>query len=146
MMLHGLMCSTSPLFILTNDKALFIESLFFHLKITIIMGIIAFYEGNNGTQNIVQTVEDIPGQDWRPTQNDAIRSAKIYGVRPGCEIRVYDALNGDTNDDFCIVNVKREVPEYVIDTFEKTYEDEYVRVTFIRNNGLDGKISRIRVD
>jgi hypothetical protein len=110
------------------------------------MGIIAFYEGNNATQNIVQTVEDYPGQDFRPVNNDVIRSAKIYGVRPGCEIRVYDSPDGATNDDFCIVNVKRAVPEYVIDTFERTYEDEYVRVTFIRNNGLDGQISRIRVN
>ncbi|PSL44184.1 hypothetical protein CLV51_10649 [Chitinophaga niastensis] len=110
------------------------------------MGIIAFYEGNNATQNIVQTVEDYPGQDFRPVQNDEIRSAKIYDVRPGCEIRVYDSPDGATNDDFCIVNVKRPIPEYVIGTFERTYEDEFVRVTFIRNNGLDGKISRIRVN
>lgn len=110
------------------------------------MGIIAFYEGNNATQNIVQTVEDYPGQDFKPTQNDEIRSAKLYGVRPGAEIRVFDSPNGATNDDFCIVNVKRQVPEYVVDTFERSYEDEYVRVTFIRNNGLDGKISRIRIN
>jgi hypothetical protein len=110
------------------------------------MGIIAFYEGNNATQNIVQTVEDNPGQDFRPTQNDEIRSAKLYGVRPGAEIRVYDSPDGATNDDFCIVNVKRNAPEYVIGSFERTYEDEYVRVTFIRNNGLDGKISRIRIN
>ncbi|MFY0256016.1 hypothetical protein ACDQ55_18920 [Chitinophaga sp. 30R24] len=110
------------------------------------MGIIAFYEGNNATQNLVQAVEDAPGQDFRPIQNDEIRSTKIYNVRPGCEIRVYDSPNGATDDDFCIVNVKRMSPEYVIDTFEKSYEDEYVRVTFIRNNGLDGKISRVRVN
>jgi hypothetical protein len=110
------------------------------------MGIIAFYEGNNATQNIVQTIEDYPGQDFKPTQNDTIRSAKLFGVRPGCEIRVYDSPDGTMNDDFSIVNVKRQVPEYVVDTFERSYEDEYVRVTFIRNNGLDGKISRIRVN
>lgn len=110
------------------------------------MGIIAFYEGNNATQNVVQAVEDYPGQDFRPVSNDTIRSAKIYNVRPGCEIRVYDAPNGDMSDDFCIVQVKRPAPEYVVDTFERTYEDEFVRVTFIRNNGLDGKISRIRIN
>ena len=110
------------------------------------MGIIAFYEGNNATQNIVQTIEDNPGQDFRPIQNDTIRSARIYDVRPGCEIRVYDSEDGNTNDDFCIVNVKRNAPEYVISTFERSYEDEYVRVTFIRNNGLDGRVSRIRVN
>lgn len=110
------------------------------------MGIIAFYEGNNGTQNVVQTVEDYPGQDFKPVQNDEIRSAKLYNVRAGAEIRVYDSPDGGMNDDFCIVNVKRNAPEYTVDTFERTYEDEYVRVTFIRNNGLDGKISRIKIN
>ncbi|SHN23809.1 hypothetical protein [Chitinophaga sp. CF418] len=110
------------------------------------MGIIVFYEGPNATQNIVQTIEDTPGQNFRPVQNDTIRSAKLFGVRPGCEIAVYDSPDGSTGDDFCIVNVKRVAPEYVINTFERSYEDEYVIVSFIRNNDLDGKISRIRVN
>lgn len=109
-------------------------------------GIIAFYEGNNATQNIVQTVEDAPGQDFKPVKNDEIRSAKLYNVRPGCEIRVYDDPNGSTSDDWCIINVKRVSPEYIVGSFERTYEDEYVRVSFIRNNGLDGKVSRIRIN
>jgi hypothetical protein len=109
-------------------------------------GIIAFYEGNNATQNMVQAVEDVPGQDFRPIQNDAIRSVKFYNVRPGAEIRLFDDPSGSTSDDFCIVNVKRPAPEYIVPTFERSYEDEYVRVTFIRNNGLDGQISRIRIN
>lgn len=110
------------------------------------MGIIVFYEGNNGTQNIVQTVEDTPGQNFRPVKNDEIRSMKLYGVRQGCQITVYDSPDGATNDDFSIVNVKRISPEYTVDTFERSYEDETVVVSFIRNNGLDGKISRIKID
>jgi len=110
------------------------------------MGIIVFYEGNNGSQNIVQTVEDTPGQNFRPVKNDEIRSCKLYGVRPGCEITVFDSPDGSTSDDFSIINVKRVSPEYTIDTFERSYEDEYVVVSFIRNNGLDGKISRIRIN
>ncbi|MCW3463927.1 hypothetical protein [Chitinophaga nivalis] len=110
------------------------------------MGIIVFYDGNNATQGIVQTVEDVPGQDFRPVNNDQIRSAKLYDVRPGCEIRTYDSPSGNTDDDFCVVLVKRSHPEYVLDTFERTYEDEYVRVVFVRNNGLDGQISRIRIN
>ncbi|MDC0723634.1 hypothetical protein [Nannocystis bainbridge] len=109
-------------------------------------GIIAFYEGNDATQNIIQTVEDAPGQDFKPVRNDEIRSAKFFNVRPGAEIRLYDDPSGSTSDDFCIINVKRPAPEYIVPTFERTYEDEYVRVTFIRNNGLDGKISRIRIN
>ncbi|WP_079472198.1 hypothetical protein [Chitinophaga ginsengisegetis] len=110
------------------------------------MGLIVFYEGNNATQNIVQTVEDIPGQDFKPVQNDEIRSLRLYGVRPGCVIKVYDSPDGSTNDDFCIINVKRDSPEYTVGTFERSYEDEYAVVTFIRNNGLDGKVSRIKIN
>ncbi|QJB31953.1 hypothetical protein HF324_11360 [Chitinophaga oryzae] len=110
------------------------------------MGIIVFYEGNNGSQNIVQTVEDTPGQNFQPVKNDEIRSMKLYGVRAGCEITVYDSPDGATNDDFTIVNVKKISPEYTVNTFERSYEDEYVVVSFIQNNGLDGKISRIRIN
>ncbi|MDC0670561.1 hypothetical protein POL58_22585 [Nannocystis sp. ncelm1] len=95
---------------------------------------------------MVQAVEDAPGQDFRPIHNDAIRSAKFYNVRPGAEIRLYDDPSGATTDDFCIILVKRAAPEYIIPSFERTYEDEYVRVAFIRNNGLDGQISRIRIN
>ncbi|MCY1007191.1 hypothetical protein OV079_16835 [Nannocystis pusilla] len=110
------------------------------------MGIIAFYEGNNGTQNLIQTVEDTPGQDFRPVQNDEIRSLKLYGVRAGAEIRLYDDPNGATTDDFCIIQVKQVVPEYTVNTLERSYEDDTVMVAFIRNNGLDGKVSRIRIN
>lgn len=110
------------------------------------MGIIVFYEGNNGSQNIVQTVEDTPGQNFRPVKNDEIRSMKLYGVRAGCEITVYDSPDGAMNDDFTIVNVKKISPEYTVNTFERSYEDDTVIVSFIRNNGLDGKISRIKIN
>ncbi|MCY0990374.1 hypothetical protein OV203_24755 [Nannocystis sp. ILAH1] len=109
------------------------------------MGIIVFYEGNNATQNIVQTVEDTPGQDFRPIRNDEIRSLKLYGARAGAVIQLYDDPNGSTSDDFTIIHVKRIVPEYVVGTFERSYEDDTVIVNFIRNNGLDGKVSRIRI-
>jgi hypothetical protein len=110
------------------------------------MGIIVFYEGNNGSQNIVQTVEDTLGQNFQPVQNDEIRSLKLYGVRAGCSITLYDAPNGATNDDFCIVQVKKMSPEYTVNTFERSYEDDIVVVSYIRNNGLDGKVSRIRIN
>ncbi len=109
-------------------------------------GIIAFYEGNNATGEMIQAVEDTPGQDFRPIKDNAIRSLKLYNSRPGTEIRLFDSPDGATNDDFCIVNVKRVSPEYIVGSFERSYEDEYVRVTFIRNNGLDGQISRIRIN
>ncbi|NLR67593.1 hypothetical protein HGH92_25035 [Chitinophaga varians] len=110
------------------------------------MGLIVFYEGNNGTQDIVQTVEDVPGQNFQPAKHEQIRSMKLYGVRQGCRITVYDSPDGSTKDDFSVVNVKRTSPEYTVDTFERSYEDETVVVSFIRINSQDGKISRIKID
>jgi hypothetical protein len=110
------------------------------------MGIIAFYNGNSASQDVIQAVEDYPGQDFRPREDDAIKSAKLYNVRPGCEIRVFDSGTGNMTDDFCVINVKRAAPEYTLHSFEKSYEDEYVRVTYIPNDGLDGKVSRVRVN
>lgn len=109
------------------------------------MGLIAFYEGNNASLNIVQTVTDDPGQDFRPVTNDAVRSLKLFNVRPGAEIRLFDSADGSTGDDFCIIHVKRNSPEYIVNTLERSYEDNFVMVAFIRNNGLDGKVSRIQV-
>jgi hypothetical protein len=110
------------------------------------MGVIAFYEGNEASQDLVQAVEDEPGQNFRPVKREEIRSCKLLSVRPGCEIRVYDSPDGNTGDDFSIINVKRCNPEYVVGSFARSYEDDYVRVTFVRNNGLDGKVSRIKIN
>lgn len=109
-------------------------------------GIIAFYDGNGATGQMLQAVEDAPGQDFRPARDNTVRSLKMHNVRPGAEIRLYDSPDGSTSDDFSIINVKRVAPEYIVQSFERSYEDEYVRVTFIRNNGLDGQISRIRIN
>jgi len=110
------------------------------------MGIIVFYEGNNGSGHIVQTVEDTPGQNFKPNHNEAIRSAKLYGVRAGCELSMFDSPDGSTHDNFCIVNVKRDSPEYTVNSFERSYEDEYVVVTYIRENGQDETIQWIKIN
>lgn len=110
------------------------------------MGQIVFYEGNGGSQDIVHTTDDSAGQNFRPLQNDEARSVKLLNVRPGCTISVYDSPGGSTKDDFCIIRVKRSSPEYTVATFERSYEDDYVLVSYARKNGLDGKVSRIRID
>jgi len=110
------------------------------------MGQIVFYEGNGGSQDIVHTTDDSAGQDFRPRQNDEARSVKLLNVRRGCVISVFDAPNGSTTDDFCVIQVKRSSPEYTVGTFERSYEDDDVLVSYARKNGLDGKVSRIRVN
>jgi len=111
------------------------------------MGEIVFYEGNGASQDIVITLTDEAGQDkkLKGKQNDEARSTKLLNVRAGCVISVFDDPNAARTDDFCIIQVKRSAPEYVIRTFERSYEDEYVLVSYANRNGLDGKVSRIKV-
>lgn len=110
------------------------------------MGQIVLYEGNGGSQDIVQAFEDIPGQNSRVNPNDEARSLKLLDVRSGAVIRVFDDGNGSTQDDFCVIRVKQRLPEYTVGTFERSYEDLYVSVSSAYRNGLDGKVSRIRID
>jgi hypothetical protein len=109
------------------------------------MGAISFYTGTNASGNLVETIEDTSGQSFRPVNNDGINSAKLYTVSAGCTIQLYNSPDGNTNEDFCIINVKRVAPEYVVNNFTRSYEDEYVRVTVIRNSGT-GKIARIKIE
>jgi hypothetical protein len=108
------------------------------------MGMIILYEGNNATQNIVKSYQD-DSYDGKVSPNDEARSLKLYDVRAGCKITVYDNNKASTNDDYCVIEVKRRVSEYVVGTFERSMDNDIVRVTFIRNNGLDGKVSYIKI-
>ena len=53
---------------------------------------------------------------------------------------------GKLDDDWCQIEVIGKQDEYTVDSFEHSYADSVVKVTFHRNNGLDGKVSMIRVD
>jgi hypothetical protein len=108
------------------------------------MGTITLYEGNNATQNIVKSYSD-SSFAGKVSPNDEARSVKLNDVRVGCKITVYDSGSASTNDDYCIIEVKKQVHEYIVGTFERSIDDDTVRVTFIRNNGLDGKVSYIRI-
>ena len=110
------------------------------------MGQIVFYEGNGGSQDIVHSTDDAPGQDFRPRQNDETWSVKLLNIRTRSVISGFGGPSGSMMDDFCVIQVKRSAPEYTVGTFEHSYEDEYVLVSYARKNGLDGKVSRIRIN
>jgi hypothetical protein len=73
-------------------------------------------------------------------------SVKLLNVRTRRVISVFDSPSGSTTDDFCAIQVKRSTPEYTVRTFERSYEDGYVLVSYACKNGLDGKVSRIRIN
>lgn len=109
------------------------------------VGRIVLYEGNGGSQDIVHTYTDARGQSKRVRPNDEARSLKLFNVRAGAVIVVYDNSDGKRNDDYCIIRVKRRQPEYTVTTFERSYSDVYVSVSYVRRDGLDGRVSYIRI-
>ncbi len=110
------------------------------------MGQIVLKEGNGCSQDIVNTYDDTPGQNLKVKPNDEARSAQLLAVRVGAIITVYDSPDGKLNDDFCVIRVKKSFNDYCVRTFEQSYGDEYVSVSYASKNGLDGKVSRIRID
>jgi hypothetical protein len=110
------------------------------------MGQIVLYEGNGCSQAIVKTFEDTPGTNTKFEPGDEARSVRLLAVKPGTIITLYDSKDGKLNDDFCVIRVKEFSNDYPVGTFERSYEDVYVSVSYARKNGLDGKVSRIRID
>ncbi|WP_082333921.1 PI-PLC domain-containing protein [Pseudomonas syringae] len=128
---------------------------------TLSQGGLYFYERNNadrgGDASCVLPVNQSGGSSGvqydlklasRGCENDELRSMELEGVRAGTRIELYDNPNGDRQDDFTIIDVKQSVPmgkRVRIDSFEGTTDTFYYRKLASRNNGLDGKVSRIRV-
>jgi hypothetical protein len=70
---------------------------------------------------------------------------KLVFVAPNTVITVYDSPEKEKEDDYAIILVKRLVGTIIIDHFEQDRDDENVTVVYIRNNGLNGKVSRITI-
>jgi hypothetical protein len=103
------------------------------------MGVIIFKSAPDAQDQL--EVDDRTSHNISPPAGLNIKMCTLHNVRAGCQFKLFDSPDGNTNDDICIVNVKKLVSEYVIDSFERTYEDETVAVSYIRNNGL--KVSLI---
>jgi hypothetical protein len=78
--------------------------------------------------------------------NDETRSLALQGVKAGRVIEFYDDPYGSKSDDWVEILVKQDVlssDRYLIYSYEFSYEDDFVKVTYHKDNGLDGKISYI---
>jgi hypothetical protein len=113
---------------------------------------VVLYEGNNASQNIVCTLPLTTSQlvkfksDSYGCDNDEARSAKIVIAKAGTTLTVYDDPNGGTGDDYTTIYVKQDILQpRVIGTFQSSFEDSFLKVTFKNHNGLDGKVSSARI-
>lgn len=113
------------------------------------MGYFDFYEGASGTQDLLASVSDRSERTINLKKggfdNDEARSVVLRNVRAGAKLVVWDNPSGKTDDDWCEIEVKQQVQQYVVESFEHNVDDDVVKVTYHRDNGLDGKVSRIYI-
>jgi len=114
-------------------------------------GLILFYEGNNGSQNLVCTLKVKMDRinfknDSYGCDNDEARSLVLSYVKAGTRITIYDSPDAKTNDDYTVITVKRSIPYYRVNSFQGNINDDYVKATYHRKNGLDGKVSYVKID
>jgi hypothetical protein len=114
-----------------------------------LQGVLSFYEGNTGTQNKVcdlnTLAQTVRFKSHDACDNDEARSLVLTQVPPGTRIEVYDNPDCQANDDWTLIEVKRAVFRKTIASFERNVDDADVKVTFRRTNGLDGKVSCVKV-
>ncbi|MGK0150806.1 phosphatidylinositol-specific phospholipase C domain-containing protein [Pseudomonas putida] len=121
-------------------------------------GVVA-YEGNGLTQSLVcafstafdRTINlQDSDQERLGCENDEMRSFSLSGVKKGTRITFFDSPSGDMQDDYAIVDIKRDIGRdklLKIKTFEQNvYNDNDYHMVWVKNNGLDGKVSRIKVE
>ncbi|MFT4623522.1 MAG: hypothetical protein ACI8PZ_002178 [Myxococcota bacterium] len=77
--------------------------------------------------------------------NDEFRSVQLQNLSPGWTITVYDSPSASTGDDWCTIEVKSQTTVYNVDSFETDVDDSFVTVTFHKKNGLDGKVSYVKI-
>lgn len=119
-------------------------------------GGVYFYEKNNADETGDSTCVVPVGKNVefslpnRGCENDEIRSAKLRGIPKGTRLTVFDSSSGSGEDDRTYIDVKRDIGlnenNIIIGSFEKSMETDAVKVTRVRNNGLDGKVSRIKIE
>jgi chitodextrinase len=114
-----------------------------------------FYEDNNANTD-QDTVCVLPaGKDYNiklashGCENDEARSLVLRGIASGSRLTVYDSPEGNRQDDYSIIDVKRDIglnERIVVNSFERTQNTDDYSVRHFNNNGLDGKISRIHIE
>jgi len=106
---------------------------------------ITFYEGNGCSQDIVATYGP-KNAAGRIGKNDEARSLSLVQVPAGTRIFIYDSPDAKENDDFAFILVKKKTFEYCIRTLEASIYTDNVEMTYTRKNGLDGKVSYVKIE
>jgi hypothetical protein len=114
-------------------------------------GGIYLHEGPNATraQDLVCVIPVRPGVvnlSANGCENDEARSMSLSGVAKGTRIQLYDNASGNTQDDHMTVDIMRDIgihERVVLPSFEADVSNSHYRAVYNRNNGLNGKVSRV---
>ena len=88
--------------------------------------------------------QDINFKKTRGFRNDEARMLTLANIRAGRLITVFDSSPPSFGDDWTTIYVKKAIDSsrmITVKSFERSYQTEYVNVTYHRKNGLDGKVS-----
>lgn len=119
-------------------------------------GDLVFYEGNGCTQDIVFTYNSEAAADENCQKsgtacygdNDEARSLLIVGIaNPGTRIKLFDSPSAATDDDYTVIDIKDDLPPEgaCVETFEQSKLQPGFRESYVRKNGLDGKVSHVTI-
>lgn len=112
---------------------------------------VVLLRGNNGTQRVSCTFGLNRSDFWNiknepHCHNDDARSVNILSAKKGTTITLYDSPSGSTSDDFTTIRIKKDLSKvWNVSTLEENGENESMAVTHHHVNGLDGKVSAVRV-
>lgn len=113
------------------------------------MGQYIFYSDNGGGGNKLGSIDSSGGQSYNlkdsepPIQNDEARSVVLQGVDAGSILIVSDSPNGCMDDDWCVIEVLQNIDNYTVPSFEQPINEQWLRLTYFKFNGLDGKVSHL---
>lgn len=108
-------------------------------------------ENANREGDTVCVIPNEPRTLMLPTagcEKDEARSMSLSGIASGTRIKVYDNGRGSLADDYAIIDVKRDIginEEVIVPSFERSRNCAAFQIVNIRNNGLNGKVSRIDI-
>ncbi|MGC9460323.1 hypothetical protein [Vibrio genomosp. F10] len=113
-----------------------------------------FHEGTQGKQDTVCNLTVLPGnvesinfkKDDYGCDNDKAKSLTLRDVPEGTVIKIYDDPKLSSGDDYLVITVTEDIfDSYIIGNFEQSYIDETVNVYYSEDNGLNGKVSAVRI-
>ncbi|MCS4229945.1 hypothetical protein EDF77_3207 [Stenotrophomonas maltophilia] len=107
--------------------------------------------GDGGTQRISCAFGLTRSSFWNmknepSCHNDDARSVKVMAAKEGTVITLYDSPSGSTSDDYTTFRIKQDLTKvWTVVTLEESGENEYMAVKHHHVNGLNGKVSSVRV-